>query len=163
MPRHAEVRQIATKQTKQKGVASNSVKRRTWDNASAQCRGRNRNYGPSPCYFTGPVDALAPADSRSAEDSVTSSNTTTSRATFVPFKNKAQLPKPQKDELAQRLDEWRTKRQAAHSNGRSLCPNHGGDFLRASRVIPDLICKLVPLDLASTEELEGIADVIDDV
>jgi hypothetical protein len=99
-----------------------------------------------------------------------------SRAAFVPYTRKIQLPKDQRQDLEKALDKWRTQKQAARANGRSLMSkrvdmsdaqlqklaDHGADFLRERIVTPDLICKFIEWDLASPDDLRAVADVIMD-
>ncbi|KAJ7441701.1 hypothetical protein FB451DRAFT_1298407 [Mycena latifolia] len=98
------------------------------------------------------------------------------RAPFLPFTHKVTVPQQQRDELVAALDKWRTQKQARCANGRSLMSkrvdlsdtqlqklaDHGADFLRAAAVTPDLICKFVPWDLASHDDLKAVASIIMD-
>ncbi|KAJ7441114.1 hypothetical protein FB451DRAFT_1299066 [Mycena latifolia] len=98
------------------------------------------------------------------------------RAPFLPFTHKVTVPQQQRDDLVAALDKWRTQKQARRANGRSLMSkrvdlsdtqlqklaDHGADFLRAAAVTPDLICKFVPWDLASRDDLKAVASIIMD-
>ncbi|KAJ7765972.1 P-loop containing nucleoside triphosphate hydrolase protein [Mycena olivaceomarginata] len=93
-----------------------------------------------------------------------------------PFMYKVPVPQEQRDDLVAALDTWRTTRQAQRAGGRSLLSkrvllsdaqihklaDHGTDFLREATITPDLICKLVPWDLASQDDLKAVALIIKD-
>ncbi|KAJ6521424.1 hypothetical protein B0H19DRAFT_1277713 [Mycena capillaripes] len=70
------------------------------------------------------------------------------RAAFIPFMYKVPVPKEQRDDLVAALDAWQTTKQAQRAGGPT--------------VTPDLICKLVPWDLASQEDLKAVAMIIKD-
>ncbi|KAJ7860196.1 hypothetical protein B0H13DRAFT_1901102 [Mycena leptocephala] len=117
------------------------------------------------------MDSVSSTDSRS-----TAGNHSPTRPTFIPFTHKVQLCKEQRDDLVAALDKWRIEKQARRAGGRSLfskqvflpdaqlkkIADHGGDFLRAATVTPDLIGKFAQLDLASNEDLKDMASVIMD-
>lgn len=117
------------------------------------------------------MDSVSSTDSRS-----TAGNHSPTRPTFIPFTHKVQLPKEQRDDLVAALDKWRIEKQARRAGGRSLfskrvflpdaqlkkIADHGGEFLRAATVTPDLIGKFAQLDLASNEDLKDMASVIMD-
>ncbi|KAJ7921627.1 hypothetical protein B0H13DRAFT_1866593 [Mycena leptocephala] len=117
------------------------------------------------------MDSVSSADSHSS-----ASSHSPTQPVFIPFSHKVQLPQQQRDDLVAALDKWRTDKQARRASCRSLLskrvdlPNaqlqkladHGADFLRAATVTPDLIYKIVQLDLASPEDLKAIASIIMD-
>ncbi|KAJ7164380.1 hypothetical protein C8R46DRAFT_1099394 [Mycena filopes] len=90
--------------------------------------------------------------------------------------HKVPVPQQQRDDLVAALETWRTAKQAQRAGGRSLLSKrvllsdtqmrklaeHGTDFLREATVTPDLICKLVPWDLASQDDLKAVAAIIMD-
>ncbi|KAJ7807516.1 P-loop containing nucleoside triphosphate hydrolase protein [Mycena olivaceomarginata] len=106
----------------------------------------------------------------------TTSPLSPTRAVFLPFMYKVPVPQEQRDDLVAALDTWRTTRQAQRAGGRSLLSkrvllsdaqihklaDHGTDFLREATITPDLICKLVPWDLASQDNLKAVALIIKD-
>jgi hypothetical protein len=135
---------------------------------------------PSPRTFFSPsfsrshrqrMDSVSSTDSRTSE-----SPCTPTRAAFIPFTHKVQVPQEEQDELIAALDTWRTEKQARRAGGRSLLSkrvdlsdsqlqklaDHGADFLRETTVTPELICKFVPWDLASREDLKAVASIIMD-
>jgi hypothetical protein len=89
---------------------------------------------------------------------------------------KVPVPQEQRDDLVAALDTWRTTRQAQRAGGRSplskrvllsdaqihKLADHGTDFLREATITPDLICKLVPWDLASQDDVKAVALIIKD-
>ncbi|KAJ7813604.1 hypothetical protein B0H14DRAFT_2852534 [Mycena olivaceomarginata] len=115
-------------------------------------------------------------DSVLSVSSANSSPPSPTRAAFIPFMYKVPVPQQQRDDLVAALDMWRTKSQAQRAGGRSLLSkrvilsdaqmqklaDHSTDFLREAAVTPDLICKLVPWDLASQDDLEAVAAIIMD-
>ncbi|KAJ7938623.1 hypothetical protein B0H13DRAFT_2301664 [Mycena leptocephala] len=98
------------------------------------------------------------------------------RAAFLPFTHKVQVPQQQREDLVAALDKWRTEKQACRAGGRSLMSkrvylsdgqvqklaDHGADFLREATVTPDLICNFVPWDLASRDDLKAVTSIIMD-
>ncbi|KAJ7432676.1 P-loop containing nucleoside triphosphate hydrolase protein [Mycena galericulata] len=115
-------------------------------------------------------------DSVSSTESGTSETHSPTRAVFLPFLYKVVVPQQQRDDLVAVLDKWRTEKQARRAGGRSLLSkrvdlsdgqlqklaDHGADFLRETTVTPDLICKFVPWDLASHDDLTAVASIIMD-
>ncbi|KAJ6539807.1 hypothetical protein DFH09DRAFT_1090124 [Mycena vulgaris] len=120
---------------------------------------------------------------RQRMDSVSSAGSSTpdipaspGRAPFLPFRHKVQVPQQQRDDLIAALEKWRTEKQARRAGGRSLMSkrvdlsdgqlkklaDHGGEFLREAMVTLDLICKFVPWDLSSREDLKAVASIIMD-
>ncbi|KAJ7608875.1 P-loop containing nucleoside triphosphate hydrolase protein [Mycena polygramma] len=115
-------------------------------------------------------------DSVSSTGSQDNPPATPTRAVFLPFTHKVQVPQQQRDDLVAALDKWRTEKQARRAGGRSLLSkrvdlsdaqlkklaDHGPEFLRAATVTPDLICKFVPWNLASLDDLKAVASLIMD-
>lgn len=72
------------------------------------------------------------------------------------------------------MDKWRTEKQARCAGGRPLLSkqvglsdgqlqklaDHGSDFLREVTVTADLICKFVPWNLASQDDLKAVESII---
>jgi hypothetical protein len=117
------------------------------------------------------MDSISSTDSRTSD-----SPCTPTRAVFVPFTYKVQVPQQERDELVAALDRWRTEKQARRAGGRSLLSkrvdlsdtqlkklaDHGADFLREAAVTPELICKLVPWHHASRDDLKDVVSIIMD-
>ncbi|KAJ7210936.1 P-loop containing nucleoside triphosphate hydrolase protein [Mycena rebaudengoi] len=115
------------------------------------------------------MDSISSAGSHSSPPSP-------DRPAFLPFVHKVKIPEQQRDDLVACLEKWRTEKQASRGLGRSLLSkrvylsdgqlqklaDHGADFLREKMISPDLICKFVPLDLLSRDELKALASVIMD-
>ncbi|KAJ7200787.1 hypothetical protein GGX14DRAFT_571796 [Mycena pura] len=83
-------------------------------------------------------------DSVSSTGSRDNPPATPTRAAFLPFTYKVQVPQQQREDLLKKL------------------ADHGPDFLREATVTPDLICKFVPWNLASLDDLKAVASLIMD-